>query len=74
MPLNVVVGLTPNVLDAATLFGIGVARNNVGGSLARAALAVVQIAATDMLQNGRFGFATTALPHAELQQAFAAHG
>lgn len=72
VPLNVVVGLSPNVNDAATLFGVGVARISVGGSLARAALAVVQRAAFDMFQTGQFGFATTALPHAELQSAFAA--
>jgi 2-methylisocitrate lyase-like PEP mutase family enzyme len=71
LPLNVVVGLTPNLNDAATLFGLGVARISIGGSLARAALAVVQRAATDMLEHGQFGFAATAVPHAELQQAFA---
>jgi len=72
VPLNVVVGLSPKVSDAATLFGVGVTRISVGGSLARAALAVVQRAATAMLSDGSFDFATTALPHAELQRAFAA--
>ncbi|HWL42233.1 MAG TPA: isocitrate lyase/phosphoenolpyruvate mutase family protein [Ilumatobacter sp.] len=71
VPLNVVVGLTPRLNDAATLFGVGVTRISVGGSLARAALAVVQRAATDLLERGRFDFAATALAHADVQQAFA---
>ena len=70
-PLNIVAGLTAEVLDAATLRSLGVARISVGGSLARAMLAYVERAGREMLTEGTFRFATDAIPHAEMQQRFA---
>lgn len=70
-PLNVVAGLTNTVLDAPTLFSLGVTRVSVGGSLARAALGFVQRAGQEMLEHGTFGFTADAIPHGDLQQRFA---
>jgi 2-methylisocitrate lyase-like PEP mutase family enzyme len=69
-PLNVVAGLTANVLDAATLGGLGVARISVGGSLARATLGYVERAAEAMRTDGTFAFTADAIPHTDLQHRF----
>lgn len=69
-PLNVVAGLTANVLDAQTLGGLGVARISVGGSLARAVLGFVERAAETMLADGTFAFTADAIPHPDLQRRF----
>lgn len=47
-PLNVVAGLA-NVIDAATLFSLGVQRVSLGGSLARAAPSVLERAGRNCL-------------------------
>jgi 2-methylisocitrate lyase-like PEP mutase family enzyme len=70
-PLNVVAGLTSTVLDAPTLFGLGVRRVSVGGSLARAALGFVERAGREMLEDGTFGFTATSIAHGDLQRRFA---
>jgi 2-methylisocitrate lyase-like PEP mutase family enzyme len=67
-PLNVVAGLTGTVLDASTLFSLGVRRVSVGGSLARAALGFVEGAGREMLEHGTFGFTSMAIAHGELQR------
>jgi 2-methylisocitrate lyase-like PEP mutase family enzyme len=54
-PLNVVAGLVGEPLTLAELSRLGVRRVGVGGSLARAALGLVERAAQEML-NGRFDF------------------
>ncbi len=70
-PVNVVAGLVEPVLDAAALRALGVARISVGGTLARAALTLVEKAAREMADHGTFGFARGAIPYAELQRRFA---
>ena len=70
-PLNVVAGLTASVLDAPTLFSLGVTRVSVGGSLARAALGYVERAGREMLEHGTFGFTADAIAHGDLQRRFA---
>jgi 2-methylisocitrate lyase-like PEP mutase family enzyme len=69
-PLNVVAGLTGTVLDAPTLFGLGVVRVSIGGSLARAALGFVERAGQEMIEHGTFGFTATAIAHGDLQRRF----
>jgi hypothetical protein len=50
-PLNVVAGLA-NVIDAPTLFSLGVKRVSLGGSLARAALSILERASRELLESG----------------------
>jgi len=69
-PLNTVSGLTATVLDAPTLFSLGVRRVSVGGSLARAALGYVERAGREMLEAGTFSSTADAIPHADLQRRF----
>ena len=71
-PLNIVAGLTGTVLDAPTLFGLGVSRVSVGGSLARAVLGFVEQAGRQMLDQGTFDFTAGAIAHGELQRRFGA--
>lgn len=73
-PLNVVAGLTANVLDAPTLFSLGVRRVSIGGSLARATLGFVERAGREMLEHGTFGFTSETIAHGDLQRRFAAGG
>ena len=53
---------------AFPLFGLGVVRVSIGGSLARAALGFVERAGREMLEEGTFGFTSTAIAHGELQR------
>jgi 2-methylisocitrate lyase-like PEP mutase family enzyme len=69
-PLNVVAGLTATVLDAPTLFSVGVKRVSVGGSLARASLSLVERAGQELLASGTLGFLDGALGYADLQERF----
>lgn len=66
-PLNVVAGLVGEPLDLRTYRALGVRRVSIGGSLARAALALVRRAAHEM-REGTFGFAEHAIPHGELNE------
>lgn len=70
-PLNVVAGLSGEPLDLATYDRLGVRRVSVGGSLARAALGLVQRAAADMYERGVFEFSAGAIPNSEINRAFA---
>ena len=70
-PLNIVAGLTSTLLDAPTLFSLGVKRVSLGGSLARAALSVVERAGRELLESGTLGFLDGAISYAELQRRFA---
>ena len=54
-PLNVVAGLA-NTIDAPTLFSLGVKRVSLGGSLARAALSMLERAGRELLDSGTLGF------------------
>ena len=68
-PLNVVAGLA-NVIDAPTLFSLGVTRVSLGGSLARAALSTLERAGRELLDSGTLGFLDGAMAYAELQRRF----
>jgi 2-methylisocitrate lyase-like PEP mutase family enzyme len=71
-PLNVVAGLTANVIDAPTLFSLGVKRVSLGGSLARAALSVLERAGRELLDSGTLGFLDGAISYADVQRRFGA--
>jgi 2-methylisocitrate lyase-like PEP mutase family enzyme len=68
-PLNVVAGLA-STTDAPTLFSLGVTRVSVGGSLARAALSLVERAGRELLDSGTLGFLDGAIGYADLQRRF----
>lgn len=70
-PLNVVAGLA-NLIDAPTLFSLGVRRVSLGGSLARAALSVVERAGRELLDTGTLGFLDDTMGYADLQRRFSA--
>lgn len=68
-PLNVVAGLA-STTDAPTLFSLGVKRVSVGGSIARAALSVVERAGRELLETGTLGFLDGAASYGDLQGWF----
>jgi 2-methylisocitrate lyase-like PEP mutase family enzyme len=68
-PLNVVAGLA-NTIDAPTLFLLGVQRVSLGGSLARAALSMLERAGRELLDSGTLGFLDGAIGYADLQRRF----
>jgi len=68
-PLNIVAGLS-NVIDAPTLFSLGVKRVSVGGGLARAALGLVDRAARELIDHGTLGFLDGAIGYSDLQRRF----
>ncbi|NYI42799.1 2-methylisocitrate lyase-like PEP mutase family enzyme [Demequina lutea] len=68
-PLNIVAGLA-NTIDTLTLFSLGVTRVSLGGSLARAALSLVERAGRELLLSGTLGFLDGAISYAELQRRF----
>ncbi|MEX0946922.1 MAG: isocitrate lyase/phosphoenolpyruvate mutase family protein [Acidimicrobiia bacterium] len=70
-PLNIVAGLTGTLLDAPTLFSLGVKQVSLGGGLARAALSFVERAGRELLESGSLGFLDGAISYAELQSRFA---
>lgn len=70
-PLNIVAGLA-NMLDAPTLWSLGVTRVSIGGGLARAALGLVERAGRELLETGTLGFLDDAIPYGEVQQRFGA--
>jgi 2-methylisocitrate lyase-like PEP mutase family enzyme len=69
-PLNVVAGLAGNPLTLAEYGSLGVRRVSIGGSLARAALALVRRAAREM-REGRFDFTAEAIGNDEINRMFA---
>lgn len=69
-PLNIVAGLA-NAIDAPTLFSLGVRRISLGGSLARAALSLLERAGRELMESGTLGFLDGALGYAEVQDRFA---
>ena len=68
-PFNVVAGLA-NTIDAPTLFSLGVTRVSLGGSLARAALSMLERAGRELLDAGTLGFLDGAVAYADLQRRF----
>jgi 2-methylisocitrate lyase-like PEP mutase family enzyme len=70
-PLNVVAGLA-NLIDAPTLFSLGVKRVSLGGSLARAVLSMLERAGRELLDTGTLSFLDGAISYADLQRRFGA--
>ena len=70
-PLNIVAGLTATVLDAPTLFSLGVKRVSLGGGIARAALSLVERAGRELRDSGTLSFLDGAIGYADLQRRFA---
>jgi 2-methylisocitrate lyase-like PEP mutase family enzyme len=68
-PLNMVAGLT-NMIDARTLFGLGVKRVSLGGSLARAVLSTLERAGRELLGPGTLSFLDGAIGYADMQRRF----
>ena len=68
-PLNVVAGLA-STIDAPTLFSLGVKRVSLGGSLARAALSMLERAGRELYDFGTLGFLEDAIGYADLQRRF----
>jgi 2-methylisocitrate lyase-like PEP mutase family enzyme len=68
-PLNVVAGLA-NTISAPTLFSLGVKRVSLGGSLARAALSMLERAGRELLDSGTLGFLEGAIGYGDLQRRF----
>ena len=68
-PLNVVAGLA-NTIDVPTLVSLGVRRVSLGGSLARAALSMLERAGRELLDSGTLDFLDGAIPYADLQRRF----
>ena len=68
-PLNVVAGLA-NAIDAPTLFSLGVTRVSLGGSLARAALSMVERAGRELMDTGTLAFLDDAIAYVDLQRRF----
>ena len=66
-PVNVVMGLRGPLYSTADLAAAGVRRISVGGSFARAAWGGLMRAAEEVLEQGTFTYAETALPAARLQ-------
>jgi 2-methylisocitrate lyase-like PEP mutase family enzyme len=70
-PLNIVAGLA-SLIDAPTLFSLGVKRVSLGGSLARASLSFLERAGLELLDTGTLGFLDGAVGYADLQRRFGA--
>jgi len=68
-PLDIVGGLA-NLVDAPTLFSLGVTRVSLGGSLARASLSFLERAGQELLDSGTLGFLDGAIAYADLQRRF----
>lgn len=68
-PLNIVAGLA-SATSAPRLFELGVKRVSLGGSIARAALSLVERAGQELLETGTLGFLDGALSYAETQERF----
>lgn len=69
-PLNIVAGLANNI-DARALFALGVQRVSLGGSLARAALSLVERAGRELLDTGTLSFLDGAIGYRDLQRRLA---
>jgi 2-methylisocitrate lyase-like PEP mutase family enzyme len=69
-PLNIVAGLSANIIDAPTLFSLGVKRVSLGGSLARVAITALERAARELAETGTLGFLDGAISYADVQRRF----
>ena len=69
-PLNIVAGLSANIIDVPTLFSLGVKRVSLGGSLARVAITALERAARELAGPGTLGFLDGAIGYADVQRRF----
>lgn len=69
-PLNVVMGLSDNLLTKEDLTQCGVKRISIGGSIARAVLELVRKAGEEMMSSGTFTYAREQFSHSDLCQLF----
>jgi 2-methylisocitrate lyase-like PEP mutase family enzyme len=69
-PLNVVLGLNGGRGDARALIAAGARRITVGGSIARAALGLVQRAARELRDQGTISYGAGQIDQAELNAIF----
>ena len=69
-PVNAIMGLAGKTMSLSALEDIGVRRVSVGSALARAALGEFLRAAKEIRTKGTFGFASHALPYAEINAMF----
>ena len=70
-PLNIVAGLSAKIIDAPTLFSLGVKRVSLGGSLARVAITALERAARELAGSGTLGFLDGAISYGDVQRRFA---
>lgn len=63
-------GMKNVTFSVRELSDMGVRRISVGSALSRAALEAFVLAAREMREHGKFGFAESALPFAELNDMF----
>lgn len=73
-PLNVIMGMVGVPLTVADLAALGVRRISVGGSLARAALGALLRAATEIRDQGSFGYAADAISFRDINAMFQTEG
>ena len=71
-PINVVMGLSGNLLTLKELESLGVKRVSIGGSLARATFGLIQRAATEIREQGTFTYSKDQIPDESLCQFFLA--
>ncbi len=69
-PVNVLMGMRGARLTLTELSGLGVRRVSVGSALCRVALGAMMRAASEMRENGTFGFAEEAIPFDTLSAMF----
>jgi 2-methylisocitrate lyase-like PEP mutase family enzyme len=69
-PVNVVMGLSGDLLSLDELAKLGVKRVSLGSSLARAAYGAFLRAAKEIKENGTFNFAREAIPFAQINAIF----
>ena len=70
-PINVLMGLSGNLLSVAELESLGVKRISIGGSLARATFGLIRDATDEIKTHGTFGFSAKQIPDDELCKFFA---
>ena len=69
-PINVVMGLTGNLMSVKQLEYLGVKRVSIGGSLARTTFGVIRRAAEEIRDHGTFTYSEGQIPDAELCRFF----
>jgi 2-methylisocitrate lyase-like PEP mutase family enzyme len=70
-PVNFVAGLAGEPFSIAELESFGVRRISLGSTLARVAFGSLIAAAEEMREHGTFGFVSSAIPYARIDELFA---